>query len=120
MSLFESKVVEISAEQVQALLQQAVPFKLINVLAENVYKDCHIVRSINIPLDGLEEKVKDWDRGQKIVVYCARDTCSASKNAYHALKKLGFTDVHPYEGGTKEWKAKGLSVEGPCALDYLK
>ncbi len=88
---------------------------VVNVLSKDHYDECHIEGSINAPFDELEKHAQSWDKQKEIVVYCASYICSASKNAYHKLKKMGFTHVHAYEGGTKEWKEKGFPVNGSCA-----
>ena len=80
---------------------------VINVLDKQHYDEKHIKDSINIPLGQLENTVADWEKDREIVVYCASYECKASETAFHKLKKLGFTNVKAYEGGTKEWFEKG-------------
>ena len=89
------------------------------MLDSEYYNDCHIAGSTHVPLPELEKACADWDKDKKIVVYCARYECSASKEAAKLLSSLGFTKVCAYEGGTKEWKQKGLPCEGACEMDYL-
>ena len=92
---------------------------LINVLPPQTFNDCHIPSSINIPVDNLEAASKKLSKDQEIIVYCARYTCNASRNAWHMLKKLGFDNVKAFEGGMLEWYQAGLPSEGACKLDYL-
>jgi rhodanese-related sulfurtransferase len=93
---------------------------VINVLDEKTFNDCHIKGTVNIPYDQLESRLKDFDRAREIIVYCASHICSASKQAYALLKKMGFVRVWAYEGGIKEWHAEGLPTEGSCKMEYLK
>jgi rhodanese-related sulfurtransferase len=113
------KIGKISAQELKLVIEKSGELKLINVLAEDFYKDCSIANSINIPLGELESMTSDWNRSQEIVVYCANYTCNASKKAYEVLHKMGFTNLRAYEGGTKEWKEQGFSVEGSCEKSYL-
>jgi rhodanese-related sulfurtransferase len=93
---------------------------IINALAPEYYNDCHIAGSINVPLAKLEEYAKTIAKDTEIVVYCARYECSVSRNAWHLLKKLGFTNIVAYEGGMAEWKKKGYPSKGACKLEYLQ
>ena len=46
--------------------------------------------------------------------------CSASEYAAIQFQKAGFAHVSVYEGGTAEWYQKGLPIEGPSTLDYIR
>lgn len=93
---------------------------VINVLDRQYAEDCRIKGSISVPLSELAAFVEKMPRDTYIIVYCARYTCSKSRDAYKKLEQLGFTNIKAYEGGMQEWVAKGLPHEGPCELDYLK
>lgn len=93
---------------------------LINVLPTDYYDDCHIEGSINIPLEDLAQRIKQYDKDDYIVLYCARYSCSASRNAWHKVHDMGYTNVWAYEGGIAEWAQAGLPVEGTCKKPYLK
>lgn len=110
---------KITAEQLKEKIDTGAAI-VVNVLEADYYDDCHIASSINVPLSGLKEACDDWDKDKKIVVYCARHECEASKEAAKLLTSLGFSKVCCYEGGTKEWHQKGFACDGPCTKDYLK
>lgn len=114
-----NKIITISAQQLQEKKSQNPELIIINVLAEKYYQDCHIPGSINIPYDKLVEQVSSWNKDKEIVLYCASSTCPKSKQAYELLKDFGFSKLHEYPGGMKEWLQKGLPVEGPCSENYL-
>lgn len=114
------KIEEITAEDLKKRMEESSSLMVLNVLSKDSFDDCHINNSLSVPLDTLEGAAKNWKKDQEIVVYCASYTCHASKEAYKKLRTLGFTNVKAYEGGTKEWKAKGFDVNGPCNADYLK
>lgn len=94
-------------------------FLLINVLAPDVYADCHIKGSINVPYDMLSDYVQKLPKDTDIILYCASYVCPMSKRAWHLLKSLGCTNVKAYEGGAAEWYVLGYPTEGPALLSYL-
>lgn len=92
---------------------------IINVLTKQQFNDCRIKKSINIELESLENVVADWDRNRKIVVYSESYECPLSEEACDKLIQMGFTHVHVFEGGIKEWTEMGYPTEGACKMDYL-
>ena len=93
---------------------------VVNVLPKESYNDCHIIGSINVPLDTLKEYSHGLKRETPIVVYCASYVCSASRSAWHTLNEMGFSNVWAYEGGMAQWCQLGYPVEGSCAQEYFK
>ncbi len=85
---------------------------VINVLNKELYDQCHIDGSINIPLAELSAQAQGWNKDVAIVVYCSSAECSASTRAALILINMGFTHVEVYPGGTKEWRELGLPIKG--------
>ena len=52
------------------------------------------------------------DMNAEVVVYCANYGCPASIEAGKTLKRLGYTNVHDFKGGMKEWLDRKYTVEG--------
>jgi rhodanese-related sulfurtransferase len=106
----------IDRETLNRVLSQGSAMRVLNVLPEEAFAKEHIPGSSNIPLHQgnftwkVEAAVGSKDR--RIVVYCANNECSASKDAAHQLEKAGFTNVFAYEGGMKDWKEAGYPIEG--------
>lgn len=92
---------------------------VINALAKNYYDDCHIVNSISVPLNKLEDFVHKLDKKTPIVVYCASYHCPVSEKAWRILHALAFTDIWAYEGGMAEWIQRGYPCAGVCQEEYL-
>jgi rhodanese-related sulfurtransferase len=93
---------------------------VINVLDKNLYDDCHIEGSINIPFEIFEQYAqRKLSKSAVIVVYCSNYMCSASGEAALMLKKMGFKKVWAYEAGMAEWYQQKLPVVGPCSSKYL-
>ncbi len=93
---------------------------VINVLDKELYDDCHIKDSINIPFEMIEEQAATIDKNAHIVIYCSNYQCSSSEYAARKLCDQGFCNVSVYEGGTAEWYQEGLPVEGSHKKAYLK
>src|SRR5574342_286397 len=67
---------------------------VVNVLDKDLYDDCHIKGSINIPFEIIEEQaVAHIDKNADIVIYCSNYQCSTSEYAARKLRGLGFTNV---------------------------
>jgi rhodanese-related sulfurtransferase len=92
---------------------------LINVLSRDLFDDCHIQGSINVPLEQLEQFAQQLDVNQKIVVYCASYACRVSLKAWRLLDGMGFQNLWAYEGGMADWYHKGLPFVGLCQAPYL-
>lgn len=92
---------------------------VVNVLEKELYDDCHIKGSINIPFEDLEKEIKRLNKKDTIVLYCSDYQCTASKYGVDLLKSVGFEDVYAYEAGMAEWYQQGLPVNGACQKSYL-
>ncbi len=113
------KPLEISAQDLLRCLSHCNDIKVVNVLGRRFWEDARIKGSISAPLKQLEAQAQNWNKNEKIVVYCACRECDASAKAYNILKKMGFKRVLAYEGGIREWYRNGLPCEGPCKYEYL-
>lgn len=96
--------------------------KVINVLDKNLYDDCHIKGSINVPFEDFEQYAKNLDKDTHVVVYCSNYMCTASGASARKLSEMGFKNVWAYEAGMAEWYQAGLPVEPKdiCKQEYLK
>jgi len=95
-------------------------FVVINVLDPDLYNDCHIKGSINVPFEKLEHFAQELDHNTQVVLYCSNYKCTASGFGAHMLKKMGFEHVWAYEAGMAGWYQQGLPTEGPAHESYLK
>ncbi len=93
---------------------------VVNVLEKELYDDCHIAGSINVPFENIEAYASAYiSPSADVVVYCSNYLCSASGHSVKLLKRLGFEHVVAYEGGTAEWYQNNLPVVGECKAAYL-
>ncbi len=115
-----SFIKKISSEDLKNGLETNDNFVVINVLPEKYYRDCHIIGSINMPLELIEKEIQGVDRDAPIIVYCAKMDCPLSGKAVLLLQQKGYTNVSEYPGGMKEWYDLGYPYEGPAEESYLK
>jgi len=90
---------------------------LVNALAREGFEERRIPGSINIPTsDALRVAPDLLTHDQRIVVYCASRSCTASPTLAQKLVDLGFSEVTDFEGGLDEWERAGLPTEGGRVL----
>jgi rhodanese-related sulfurtransferase len=94
---------------------------IVNVLDKELYDDCHIPGSINVPFQEIPALVDEVDKEQAdIVLYCSNWLCTASHSAAHLLRERGCKHVSVYSGGMAEWYQKGFAYKGSANQEYLK
>ena len=102
----------ISKEHLKRMMDTSERFILLDVRSAEDYGKGHIRGAKSLPLDEIEAKAAQILKpSDSIVVYCGSYVCMASTNAYKALNKMGYTNVHDYKGGIEEWSAAGFPVE---------
>lgn len=69
-------------------LMQENEYVILDVRTEDEYNEAHLVDSVNIPYDLINEEV-ELDKEKIVFVYCKSG--KRSKIAYDTLKKLGYT-----------------------------
>lgn len=62
----------------------------------------------NIPLDDLEEKLKEIPKDKQVVLLCKSG--NRSQKAYDLLKQKGFKNMANMEGGLMAWKDKNYPI----------
>ncbi len=93
---------------------------VINVLPKSICKDCKIPGTLNIPVDKLIKKVRNWPKSREIIIHCAGNPCPLGRHAYQILKSHGFANVWLFDGGLRCWKRQNLPTHGRCRAGYLK
>jgi len=80
---------------------------LSDVRAPEEFHKEHIPGAINIPLEALGEKAKEFKKSQRIIVYGETHTDDASNRAAEMLERMGFRRVADFDGGVHAWKQAG-------------
>lgn len=109
----------ISRDQLKQRLDSREDLLLVEVLAQEYYREYHLPGAINVPVDEhfeqrIQEAIPDVDR--PIVVYCYSTECTASLEAAHRMDDLGYANVLQYVEGKTDWKAAGL----PTAFEHVE
>jgi len=109
----------LTAQQLDARLKSKTPPVVIDVLSQKSFAASHIKGAINIPMSDIKKTAPTLlpDKNAAIVVYCGSYQCGASLNAAAVLKKLGYTNIHDYKGGLKEWTELGLPLVKPAVKE---
>ena len=96
-----------STAELQQGLDRDNGLHVLNVQTDQFFAGELIPGSRRIPLDRLEQGVKELPKDAEIVTYCAGPACSQSTQAAQTLTGLGYTNVRAYTDGLEGWKAAG-------------
>jgi rhodanese-related sulfurtransferase len=91
---------------------QAAYAQFVDVRTPEEYAAGHAVRTINIPLSELPNKLDRIERGEPVYVIC--QTGRRSREASDILIKNGYKWVFNVAGGTSAWQSSGLPIERPA------
>jgi rhodanese-related sulfurtransferase len=83
---------------------------VLDVRPTDEYEFGHIPGAKNMPIEDLEEYIKDIPDGQEVIAYCRGPYCVLAFEAVARLRERGFS-ARRLEDGYPEWKAAGLPVE---------
>jgi ArsR family transcriptional regulator len=97
----------LSTAELQQGIDRDSGLHVLNVQTDQFFAGELIPGSRRIPLDRLEEGVKELPKDTEIVTYCAGPACSQSSQAAQKLTDLGFTNVRAYTDGVEGWNAAG-------------
>jgi sulfur-carrier protein adenylyltransferase/sulfurtransferase len=101
----------VTPEQVRDMQSLNEPAVYLDVREPNEWNLGRIPHAIHLPRGNLETKVEAIvDRGQKVVVYCARGNRSAL--AALTMKQMGYEDVASMARGFQGWAEIDGEVEG--------
>jgi phage shock protein E len=81
---------------------------LLDVRTPEEFATGHIHGAVNIPLDGLGNRLSEVPTDQPVVVYCRSGNRSAQ--ASQILAQAGYTNIYDM-GGLNDWTAQGFPVE---------
>jgi rhodanese-related sulfurtransferase len=102
---------EVTPEQVRDMQARNEGVVYLDVREPNEWNLGRLPHAIHIPRGNLESNVEGAvDRGQKVVVYCARGNRSAL--AALTMKQMGYENVASMSGGIQRWSDIGGEIEG--------
>ncbi|PTU31606.1 rhodanese-like domain-containing protein [Stenotrophobium rhamnosiphilum] len=83
---------------------------IVDVRTSADFKRGHLLNALNLPIAKIEEQigVLGKDKSRPVLVYCALGSSSVA--AVDKLRKNGFTEAYPLQGGINNWQASNLPV----------
>lgn len=96
-----------SSTELAQRLEEEAEVVVIDVLSPEDYAKEHIPGSINIPLESLGERAREFKKTQRIIVYGETHTDERSNRAAELLEGMGFRKVADFDGGVHAWKQAG-------------
>ena len=96
-----TKVPEITAPEVKKMMDEKIPFVLVDVREQHEFQICRIPGSILIPLGEVPKRMHELNSADEIVVHCRSGMRSAQ--AVDFLMKAGFRKIHNLKGGVLAW-----------------
>jgi ArsR family transcriptional regulator len=69
----------------------------------------HLAGALNVPLDRLQERLRDLPPDREVVAYCRGPWCVLSFEAVARLREAGF-EARRLQDGLPEWRRAGLPV----------
>jgi rhodanese-related sulfurtransferase len=82
---------------------------VIDVRPSEEYTQKHVTGALNIPLDRLEERLKDLPPDREVVAYCRGPWCVLSFDAVARLREAGFR-ARRLQDRQPKWRQAGLPV----------
>lgn len=73
------------------------------------YQSAHIAGAVPLPIDELEQRLKELPSNKEIVAYCRGKYCLFAVEAVQILRARGFR-ARRLDGGLPKWRALGLPV----------
>jgi rhodanese-related sulfurtransferase len=101
----------ISPGELRARMQKGTAV-LLDVRPSAEYAAAHLPGAISIPVDMLEQRLKELPRHRMIVAYCRGPYCVFADEAAEKLRQKGFR-VARLEEGVHEWRRAGYPVVAP-------
>lgn len=100
-----SKVNEVSVEEIKKMMEKGDKLTIIDVRTEPEFERGRIEGSINIPLDKIDTATnKIADKNSNVYVYCLSGSRSAM--AAGSLVKMGYKNTYNIKSGLLAWRAK--------------
>src|SRR5574340_1766562 len=102
---------KLDAETRRSLLEKARrgDVVVIDVRPSAEYETGHLPSARSMPLDEIQQRLKELPADRDIVAYCRGPFCMMSAEAVELLREHGFR-AHKIADGTPEWQAAGLPL----------
>ena len=82
---------------------------VLDVRPPEEYAQGHVAGALNVPLDRLQDRLKELPTDREVVAYCRGPWCVLSFEAVAKLREAGFA-ARRLQDGLPEWRRAGLPV----------
>ena len=100
-----------SREELLARLEAGEDLVVVDVRPTEEYRAAHVAGAVSIPLDELEQRLRELPHGRQIVAYCRGPYCAFAPEAVRTLRAHGYAARH-LKDGLPEWVAAGGRTQG--------
>lgn len=100
----------ITAAELTARLEAGEPLVIVDVRPAEEYRAAHVAGAVSIPLEELEQRLRELPRDREIVAYCRGPYCAFAPEAVRTLRAHGHL-ARPLAEGLPEWAAAGRDLE---------
>ncbi len=100
----------IDADELLARLRAGDPLVVVDVRPVEEYQAAHVAGAVSIPLEELEQRLRELPQDREIVAYCRGQYCALAPEAVRTLRAHGYAALHLTDG-LPEWVAAGNGVE---------
>src|ERR1700678_715495 len=107
----KARVRETNVEEVKKKLDRSDKFTQLDVREESEFAKDHLPGAVHLGKGIIERDIEARvpDLGTEVVLYCGGGFRSAL--AADNLQKMGYTNVISMDGGIRDWREKGYSLE---------
>jgi len=107
----KQQIEEVTPEQVRDMQARNERVVYLDVREPNEWNLGHLPQAIHLPRGNIETKVEGIiDRGDRVVIYCARGNRSAL--AALTMKQMSYGNVASMSGGFQGWAEINGEIEG--------
>ncbi|HEV1991712.1 MAG TPA: metalloregulator ArsR/SmtB family transcription factor [Candidatus Dormibacteraeota bacterium] len=100
----------ISADELLARLKAGEALVMVDVRPTEEYQAAHVPGAVSIPLEQLEQRLRELPRDREIVAYCRGPYCAFAPEAVRTLREHGYAARY-LSDGLPEWAAARNGVE---------
>ena len=99
----------VDAEELLGLLRDG-DVVVLDVRPRREYLAGHIAGARSVPVEEIEERLREIPEGKMVVAYCRGPYCVFSDDAVRLLRARGY-EARAFTQGFPEWRAAGMPVE---------
>src|SRR5437879_1717972 len=104
----------IGADELLDRLRSGEPPVMVDVRPAEEYQAAHVAGAVSIPLEELEQRLRELPRDREVVAYCRGPYCAFAPEAVRMLREHGYAARHLNEG-LPEWAAAGNGMASASA-----